>query len=118
MARLEIVENGLWIRLSFGEKLMAVHGDLFIPVTSLRGAQVADEQWLNTVGFRVPGTAIPGLVIYGTYLKRKQRDFIVWSRPKQVLQLNLSGTPFNRVILGVDDAATMAVEVNEALTAC
>ena len=118
MARVEIVENGVWIRLTWGEKLMALHKDLFLPVTSLRGAQVADEKWLNTVGFRVPGTAIPGLVIYGTYLRPKQRDFIAWSRPKQVLQLNLSGKPYNRVILGVDDAAAQAAQLNEALTAC
>jgi hypothetical protein len=34
------------------------------------------------------------------------------------LQLNLSGRPYNRVFIGVDDAAALAEQINDAITAC
>ena len=118
MATLEIVENGLWIRLTAGEKVMAIHGDFFIPVTSLRGAEVLGPKWWRDLGLRVPGTAIPGLAVYGTYIWAKTRDFAAWSRGQQVIRLNLSGKPFAHVYLGTKDAAALADQVNEGLTAC
>lgn len=117
MATIEIKDDGLIIRLSFGEKLMALHRDIFIPVTSLRGAQVAPSEWQRSLGLRIPGTAIPGLVVYGTYIWSKH-DFVAWRRGQQALQLNLSGKPFTHIYLGTDDAAALAAEINEALTAC
>jgi hypothetical protein len=118
MANIEIVDNGVWIRLSRGEKAMALHGDLFIPVTSLRGAEIQGPGWWKQLGMRVPGTAIPGLAIYGTYIWKKDRDFAAWSRGQQVVRLNLSGKPYKHVYLGTKDAAALAEEINEALTAC
>ncbi|MFM6962866.1 MAG: hypothetical protein ACKOWJ_01150 [Micrococcales bacterium] len=118
MATLEIVENGLWIRLSAGEKWLAIHRDLFIPATSLRGAEVLGPKWWRQLGLRVPGTAIPGLAIYGTYIWAKTRDFAAWKRGQQVIRLNLSGNPYSHVYLGTGDAQALADQVNDALTAC
>ncbi len=117
MARLEIVDDGLWVRLSIGEKIMAFHGDVFIPVTSLRGAEVANRDWWKTLGLRLPGTGIPGLVIYGTYVW-KRRDFVAWHYGQQVLRLNLSGKTFAHIYIGTDRAVELADEVNDALTRC
>ena len=118
MPKLEITDDGIWIRLTRGEKVMALHGDLFIPATSLRGAEVLGPKWWRQLGLRVPGTAIPGLAIYGTYIWSKTRDFAAWSRGQQVIRLNLSGKPYTHVYLGTKDAAALAEQVNEALTAC
>ena len=118
MAKLEIKDDGIWIRLSAGEKVMALHGDLFIPATSLRGAEVCAPGWWKQLGLRVPGTGIPGLAIYGTFIWAKTRDFVAWSRGNQAIRLNLSGKPYSHVYLGTKNAAALADEVNEALTAC
>ena len=119
MARLELSDTELVIRLGFWQRLPAFHGDVHIPATSLRGAVVADEKWVKTLGFRVPGTALPWLIIAGTYIKPKDSAFVYWTRSnKSVLQLNLSGRPYNRVFIGVDDAAALAEQINDAITAC
>ena len=117
MAKIQLSDTGIRVELSFWEKLGALHGDLFIPVTSLRGALVAEPGWRRTLGARVPGTYAPGLAIYGTY-RWKKKDFVAWKRGQQVLQLNLSGKPYSRVFIGVQGAAALADEINDALTQC
>jgi hypothetical protein len=119
MPILELATDELVIRLSFWQRLAAVHGDVHIPATSIRGAVVADPKWDRTIGFKVPGTAFPGFIIAGTYIKPKDSAFVYWTRSnKSVLQLNLSGRPYNRVFIGVDDAAALAEQINDAITAC
>lgn len=117
MAQILIQDAGIAVKLSFWEKLGSLRGDLFVPVTSLRGALAADSGWKRTLGARVPGSYVPGLVIYGTY-RSKTTDFVAWKRGQQVLQLNLSGKPYSRVFVGVEDAVALAGQINDALTAC
>ena len=117
MAQILLQDAGITVELSFWEKVGALHGDLFIPVTSLRGALPAEKGWQRTLGARIPGTFVPGLAIYGTY-RWKNRDFVAWKRGQQVLQLNLSGRPYTHVFVGVEDAAALADQINDALTAC
>lgn len=117
MAEIQIQDTGIRVKLSFWEKLGSLHGDLFLPVTSLRGSVEADSGWNRSLGARVPGTYVPGLAIYGTY-RGKTKDFVAWRKGQQVLQLNLSGKPYSRVFIGVQDAAALADEINDALTAC
>lgn len=119
MPEIEIKDDEIVVHLSFWQRLAAIHGDVHIPATSIRGAEVADPKWVKTLGLRVPGTAIPGLIIAGTYIKPKDSAFVYWVRGnKSLLQLNLSGRPYNRVFIGVDDAAALAAEINDAITAC
>ena len=117
MAQIQLSDLGITVKLSFWEKAGSLRGDLFIPVTSLRGASAADSGWKMTLGARVPGSYLPGVLIYGTY-RGKNKDFVAWKRGQQVLQLNLSGKPYSRVFIGVQDASALADQINDALTAC
>ena len=117
MAQIRILDTGILVKLSFWEKLGALHGDLSIPVTSLRGALAAEKGWQRTLGARIPGTYVPRLAIYGTY-RWKNKDFVAWHKGEQVLQLNLSGKPYSRVFVGVEDAVALADQINDALTSC
>lgn len=117
MAQILLQDSGITVKLSFWEKAGSLRGDLFIPVTSLRAAMVADSGWKGTLGARIPGSYVPGLAIYGTY-RWKNKDFVAWKRGQQVLQLNLSGRPYSRVFVGVSDATALADQINDALTLC
>ena len=117
MAQIKLTDTGIAIKLSIWEKIGSVHRDFFIPVTSVRGASAADAGWKRTLGLRIPGTYLPGLAVYGTYLRRS-KDFVAWKRGQQVLQLNLSGKPYTRVFIGVHDAAALAEQINIEITAC
>jgi hypothetical protein len=127
MAKIELAEGKLTVRLSRAEKLASLHGDFSVNGVAIRGASVAAKKWWMTLGLRVPGTAIPGLIIAGTYLQKGDRAFVAWTR-KQGLPLEITlaakmaadarGTKFTRILVGVDDAQAWADKINDAIVSC
>ena len=127
MPKLELTDDQLIIRLTAAEKLAALHGDLTVNGVAIRGAAVAKKKWWTTLGMRVPGTAIPGLIIAGTYLQKGDRAFVSWTRKRGLpLEITLAakmepearGTRYTRIFLGVDDAQAWADQINDAIVAC
>jgi hypothetical protein len=126
MPKLELTDDQLIIRLTAGEKLAAVHGDLKINGIAIRGAAVADKKWWMTLGLRI-GTGLPGVIIAGTFLKKGERAFVSWTRKHGLpLEITLAakmapharGTQFTRIIVGVDDAQAWADKINDAIVSC
>ena len=118
MTELKLAPDALKIKLSPGEKLAAFHGDMVVPWSAVRGAQVLERKWWHGLGLRVPGTGLPGLLIAGTFIWRRDRAFVVWRRGQQVIQINLDGANYTRIVLGVADADLAADQINSALTGC
>ena len=122
MAQLVIHDRGISVKLTASEKVWAISGDFDIPVTSIRGAEVVDGKarsifkgisWAMRVG-----TALPGVYYAGRFFRKGGADFLAVRAGKPAIQLNLSGKPYLRVILTVDNAEKLAEEVNSALAAC
>jgi hypothetical protein len=118
MAKVELTPTELKVHLSTSERIAALHGDLTFAGTQIRGAEVLDGKWWWQLGVRVPGTAIPGLIIAGTYLRKDDRVFASWRRGQQALAINLRGASYHRVIIGVDDAQALADQINDAIISC
>jgi hypothetical protein len=118
MVQIALAPEALKLKLTATEKLAALHGDLTLPWSQVRGGQVLDRNWWRTLGFRVPGTALPGLIIAGTYIWRGDKAFVYWRKGQQVIQINLDGNKYTRIVLGVADAELAADQLNTALTGC
>ena len=127
MPRIDLTDDKLIIRLTAGEKLAALHGDVTVNGVAIRGAAVVDKRWWMNLGLRVPGTAIPGVIIAGTYLQKGDRAFVSWTRKHGLpLEITLAakmdpearGTRFTRILVGVDDAQGWADKINDAIVAC
>lgn len=122
MARVEVHNKGISVKLSTAEKIWSLSGDFEIPVTSIRGAEVVPGKGMSIFkgiswAMRV-GTALPGLYYAGRFYRKGGADFLVVRAGKPAVQLNLSGKPYLRVILTVDSPETVAEEINSALAAC
>ena len=122
MAKLVIHDRGISVKLTASEKVWAISGDFEIPVTSIRGAEVVDGKARSIFkgiswAIRV-GTALPGVYYAGRFFRKGGADFLAVRAGKPAIQLNLSGKPYLRVILTVDNAEKLAEEVNSALAAC
>ena len=122
MAKLVIHDRGISVKLTAAEKIWSLSGDFEIPVTSIRGAEVVDGKALKIFksfswALRV-GTALPGLYYAGRFFRKGGADFLAVRAGKPALQLNLSGNPYLRVILTVENPEKMAEQVNSALAAC
>jgi hypothetical protein len=122
MATVKVLKNGISVKLTFAEKIWSISGDFEIPVTSIRGAEVVPGKaatifdgisWAMRVG-----TALPGVYYAGRFFRKGGADFLVVRAGKPALQLNLSGKPFLRVILSVENPEAVAEEINSALASC
>ena len=122
MAKLVVHDYGISVKLTTSEKFWSISKDFEIPVTSIRGAEVVQGNarslfkgisWAMRVG-----TALPGVYYAGRFFRSGGADFLAVRAGKPALQLNLSGKPYLRVILTVDDAEKGAEEINSALAAC
>ena len=118
MAKVTINPANLRVTLTRGEAFWGMHKSLTVPGNQVVGAQALGKSWWKTLGLRVPGTALPGLMIAGTYLRKGDKAFVSWTRGKQVLQINLRDGAYNRIVVGVDDAEALAEEINTAITGC
>ena len=118
MPKIVIKAKSLTVELSASEKIWAMHGSLDIASEHILGAEPLSPRWWKTLGLRIPGTALPGLIVAGTYRAYGDRSFVYWTRKKQPLQINLYNHRYNRLIVGVDDADAWADAINAAIVSC
>ena len=117
MAKITINPANLRVELTVAEQILGVHGSLTVPGKQVVGAQALGKGWWKTLGLRV-GTGLPGVRVAGTFIRKGDWAFVSWTRGKQVLQINLTGNRFSRILVGVDDAEALAEEINVAITGC
>lgn len=93
--KLCIENSNLHIELTTSEKIFTLHGSLTIPwshITEVKAAEPESKWW----DIRAPGTFLPGVIKAGAYYTR---------RGKKPLALELRNEGYQRIILGLDDAA-------------
>lgn len=122
MAQLKVHPKGISVQLSPAEKFWSLKGDFEVPTTSIRGAEVvagkASSLFKGLAWAIRVGTALPGVFYAGRFFRHGGKDFLVVRAGKPAVQLNLSGKPYSRVILTVENPEKIAEEINSALAAC
>jgi hypothetical protein len=117
MAKVNINPANLRVELTRAEQILGVHGNLTVPGKQVVGAQALGKGWWKTLGLRV-GTALPWVMLAGTFIRKGDLAYVSWSRGKEVLQINLTGHKYSRILVGVDDAEALAEDINAAITGC
>ena len=109
MADVHVTDGELVVRLRPLERLLALHGDVAVPLAQVRHAEVAEDVLAEVRGLRAPGTGIPRRVALGTWRGRGWRDLVVapGRGPGVVVHLG-EGAPFRRLLLRSDDASALA----------
>ena len=104
MAELIREEDTLVLRLSTLEKMEVVHGDIRVPVSSVQSVTVLDDVIHAVHGLKMPGSRLPGVFAMGTFVSREGTVFaIVHHQTKRGLKVNLSGSTYDALIIGIDD---------------
>jgi len=99
------------LKLSIGERIMAVHGDVRVPLSAVNSVDVVDGpirriQGLKPRNFKVFGGYWPGWFAYGSFFDGAvgQRLFAaVNSRKPRGLEITLDGAKYTRLIVSLDD---------------
>ena len=111
MSTLHLGADRLRVRLSLAEKIGGLHGDLDIPRSAIRTADVVADGLSAATGLRAPGLAVPGRVKMGTWRGRGARRFVAVRRGQPALRLRLQGQPYDELLIGHDDAAALAARL-------
>jgi hypothetical protein len=109
----EIAREGseIILKLSAGERVMAVHRDVRVPLSAVKGVDVIDEpirriHGLKPRNLRVFGSYWPGWFAYGSFLDGALRRLLfaaVNGREPRGLEITLDGARYTRLIVSLDD---------------
>jgi hypothetical protein len=108
MAELIVDGDNLEVRLKALEKAEAVHGEVRVPISSVRNVEVLDDAVAAVHSFRV-GTGAPGWVAIGTFTSRNSHIFaVVHHNTPRGVRVTLEGAHFDELIVGCDDPESVA----------
>jgi hypothetical protein len=113
-----IVEGGdLVLRLTAFEKAEALHGDVRVPLTSVKSVEVLNDAIGAVHGFRV-GTGIPGVVIVGTVTSADTKMFaVVHHDTRQGVRVTLEDAGFDQLVVGSGNPYEVAGRLTDAVGA-
>jgi hypothetical protein len=111
MAELTVQGGELVLSLSRTEKLEAIHGDVRVPVASIRDIKVLDDA-LDAVHGTRTGTGIPGVLLVGTIRHGGKKAFAIvhQGHPRGVL-VRLEGSDYDELVMGCDDPEALAASL-------
>ncbi|MGA2529121.1 MAG: hypothetical protein ABSG36_08165 [Acidimicrobiales bacterium] len=114
MAEVIVEGDELVVRLRAIEKAEAVHGEVRVPLESVKTVEVLDDAIGAVHGFRV-GTGIPGSVAVGTFTSREAKIFaVVHHDTPRGIRVDLQGAQYNQLIVGCDDPEGAAATLHLA----
>lgn len=116
MATLSVEGGDLVVTMSDLEKLEAMHGDVRVPLLSVRDVRVVDDAWPELRGIRSPGTGIPGVIAVGTRRGSFGKDFAAVHGKGPAVVVDLGAGDYARVVVTTEDATSMAAELRSHLT--
>jgi len=113
MAEITVDGDELVVRLRAVEKMEAVHGEVRVPLSSVKMVEVLDDAIGAVPGFRV-GTGIPGSVAIGTFTSREAKIFaVVHHDTPRGVRVDLEGAQFDELIVGCDDPESVAAVLRQ-----
>lgn len=114
MAKLSVEGDDLVLSLSPPEKLLALHGNVRVPLSAVRSLALEPRAWSAMRGVRL-GTSIPGLLFYGTRRHVDGKDFGAVLARRPIVGVDLGErSPFACLIVSVRDADITAAAVRAA----
>jgi hypothetical protein len=99
VADIKIEDSQLVLHLSGLEKAEAVHGDVRVPLASIREVEVVDRPLDLIHGLKLPGTGIPGSTAVGTWVSPDGRTFAVEHHASRGLVIRLEGQTYQQLIV-------------------
>src|SRR6516225_1213983 len=111
MANIAREGSEIVLNLSTGERIMAMHGDVRVPLSAVQSVDVVDNpmrriQGLKPRNFKVFGGYWPGWFAYGSFFDGALRQLLfaaVNNRKPRGLEITLDGAKYTRLIVSLDD---------------
>jgi hypothetical protein len=116
MAELGKEGDELVVKLSTLEKAEAAHGDVRVPLRSVRRAEAVDDAAHAVPGWKVIGAGWPGSFAIGTYSggPDHEKTFAVvhHDHPRGV-KVRLEGTKFDLIVISCEDPEAVLSQLGD-----
>jgi|LakMenEpi03Aug12_release.lakeMendotaPanAssembly.Ray.scaffolds.fasta_scaffold495869_2 hypothetical protein len=115
MAKVIIKNNELQVSIGALETIQALQGSFSLPLSSVRGA-TEDPNYIRAgIGFRSPGTGLPGFIAKGTFRRIGEKTLSLWRKNQEIVVVVLENAKWDRLVIGCDDAKKLAGQINNAI---
>ncbi|WP_225753420.1 hypothetical protein [Actinotalea sp. Marseille-Q4924] len=114
MATVQLTTDLLTVRLSRSEKLLGLLRDADVPLSAVRTVEVVPDGAAAARGLRAPGLGLPGIRLVGTWRGRGRRALVTVRGRRPAVRVELEGQRWSELLLGVDDAQTVADAIRSA----
>jgi len=112
VARIEVRDDQIDIRLSLAEEVLALHGTLHIPLRHVMGVSAEPVPPAAWRGMRI-GTNVPGVVVAGTFFTAEGAVFYDMRHGDRCVTIELAGERYKRVVVEVDPGQDPQVVASE-----
>lgn len=117
-----VSDRRLRVQLTGSDALWAFKRRIDVPVEAVLDVRVAEDlsPWLgmrdNELGLRVPGTAVPWLIVAGSYWRRGVWRFCSVRRGDRTLVVDLEPGDwrYRRLVLGMEDPEAARRQIESA----
>ena len=117
MATITTEGTSLRITLSTGERIAGLLRDVRVPLTSVRGVETVPDGLDAVRGVRAPGLGLPGHRAIGTWREPGATTLVSVRRGQPAVRVTLAGERHAALLVGSDDAGTVADAVRRAVAA-
>jgi hypothetical protein len=104
-----LVDDDVTVSLSAVEKAEALHGDVSVPRAAVVSVQVVPDGLDEVHGLRMPGTALPGVIMVGTWRDKQGVTFAVCHGRQPAVVVELTGQRYDRLVVTVENPGEVAV---------
>lgn len=95
-------------------RFWALSSGIDVPLGAVTSVGVAERRAVR-LGFRAPGTYLPGVMTAGTYRSHGERDLWMVGRAPRVVVISLHGQRFTNVVVQVEDPEAAVEALKAAL---
>jgi len=104
MATVTIDGPNLLVKLTMAEKMGSFHGNVQVPVSSVRAASVEATPWNAIRGTKAAGVGIPGGAALGVRYFSGGKDFTAVHGDQPAVRIDLDDkAPYSRLVVSVAD---------------
>jgi hypothetical protein len=116
MAEIEITATSLIVHIRGADRFFAFKSQLEMPLEHVAAVEAsvpeARDFWH---GLRIVGTELPGVITAGSFVHRGEWAFWDVHDPDKAVMIRLHDEHYAKLIIGVDDPAATAKEINAAV---
>ncbi len=103
MVTINSTEDQFIFKINGWHQLWSLQNKIEISKENVVKAFQSDEEFKFWIGWRMPGTCIPGIITAGTYIKKGKRNFWDVVNKKNTIIVQLKDSNYDKLIIEVEN---------------